>query len=345
MALSFLLFHALFFQSPQTFSGLEIYTPLKSGDVCLMTNGNLMLLDKKESQLFLIDSTTQKRIKVAGKGQGPGELQFPMNLIPGANGVWVWSVNGYSEFSPAGKFLGSMNTPDRQAFFKVTSQGWMGVEWNEHRIFLAKADLAEGDLLFEWKESRIFPETRVPGTYYPVWEHISVLSNPDAPFVFLVHTGYSLKITKLNVKDRTHVELTYPEVKAIAFNKDWGKQQFEERFKPGTAKLADLDYFPLVKKAWLAPGQKIVLELWTATPDNTQQFKVLDYDGKEASLGFDPRHMERLLAFNETTAYLSVFNEDEEASIVACPLGQIEATAKATPWIIPESKADGFVSL
>lgn len=345
MSLSLLVLHGLLLLSNPTFADLEMYTPLSRSEVCVMANGNLILLNKKESELFLIDPTTQARTKIARKGQGPGELQFPMNLIQGADSFWVWSVNGYSEFSQAGKFLGSMNTPDRQVFFKRTSQGWIEVEWNQHKIFSAGSDLAQGDLLFEWEGSRVSPATRERGTYYPVWEHIFVLGDGGSPSVFLVHTGHSLKITKLNVKDRTQDAFAFPQVKAIAFNKDWGKQQFEERFKPGTAKLADIDYFPLVKNAWLAPGQKMVLELWTGEPDKVRQFKVLDFQGKEVELGFDPKHMERLLAFNETTAYLSVFGEDEEATIVACPLGDIEATAKATPWVIPESKADGWVSL
>lgn len=323
---------------------LELFKPLSHNQVGLMPNGNLVVLDIAEHQFLVLKQGGEVK-RFSRKGKGPGELFHPLYLQVVNTTFWVYCHNGFSQFDQDGHYLQTVK-PKNQAGIPIpVSNGFLVLNPLQKSVSRASRNLELEDKVLGWQVSRLYPKQRERLTYYPAWETIKALLDHQEGMFFVVHTGRTLKITQLNLYDWAFRTFENTQIQALPMNKDWAQEQFKQRFRSKKVKLALLESFPLVKQAWLAPGKKIVLELWTRVPDKRQSFHVINYQGDAVTLGFDPKLMVRLLAFDKTQAFLAVFSEAEEASVVSCSLDAIEKTAQRFAWNLSGAKEDAWVRI
>jgi len=326
------------------FENLEIFHRLAIGQVGLMADGSMFVLDEKDNRLFRIGPGEKNPELIATKGMGPGELNQARYISKVGDRLFVFQIRGYAEFDSNGKFVTQHQPFDLNKAAIPLKDGFILYDPAALNLSFTEAPSAELKPLWHWQDVRLYPERPKPYTYYPAWEMAKVMVHHDTEQVFVVHAGISLKISVIDLTNGERKAIERPELQAPAFNERWAQSEYDKRFKGNQVKLATPKRFPLVKHSWLGPGDTLVLELWTADPDLKQHFLVLDHDGKPATLAFDPKCMERVVAFDDSQAVVSVFDDENGASLVRCVLDRVDEVAAKYPYTEAEPE-DGWVAI
>ena len=326
------------------FNHLEIFQRLGSGQVAQCAGGSLFILDTKENRLLRFGPAGQGPEVAASKGMGPGELERARFLTAVDHRLFVFQLRGYAEFDENGTFIKQFRSFELDKAAIPLSSGFLLYDPVGLNLSLTETPDGEFETLWKWQDLRLYPERRKPFTYYPAWEMARVMVHHGTENVFVVHAGISLKITAIDLNSGQRNTIDRPDLVAPAFNVRWAQGELDKRFKGNRVKLATPERFPLVKQSWLGPAETLVLEFWTADPGLKQHFLVLDQDGEPATLPFDPQWMKRVVDFDEKNAIVSVFDDENGASLVRCALSRVDEVAAKYPFTEPQPE-DGWVAI
>ena len=189
-------------------------------DTATDAGSNIILLDLRNYRLLKFDKDGSFLWEAGRKGQGPGELQNPFQVIMGPSGeIWILDTRSLIQvFNDDGKFLRTVRLEDRGSHFQFLPDGRLLISKTTRGQMGVSADFysQDGELLDK------FPVEYRFGQYLPSWAGGSVggggyYSYAKSLFMVIPDT-YEIRELDfegiLVKKIRRNLKLEPPEVKA-----------------------------------------------------------------------------------------------------------------------------------
>ena len=340
------------------FEKTEIFATLNRGEVAVTESGEVYLMDFEERRILHYDRLGKKVNVFGSKGMGPGEIDFPENIYYSGGKVYVVDLgrNNISIFQADGTFIEAVRLPTMGATIVKAAGGWayanfrgLGRTGGPVEVNLADHEFKEPRVLMQWERESDGGSIRVERAgsgvpkipYNPASDRGFLVGN-GGRFIYVSRPG-KLRITVIDGVEGKIAHVIERDDQPVPFNEDWGKlqlKQFKENRGPaGFAVEFTPEFpenFPLVRAMFISGEGQLVVEKWTGRPDETRDFLVLDEKGQEVALPYSSEFAPRVLAVRNGEAYLDGYDaETEQAVILKCAIGDIDAVAKANPIKAP----------
>ena len=334
------------FQTDATvYSDTAIYQPLTKSLFSVTPDGEVYILDRAGFQIHRYGNDGKKLDSFGAKGQGPGEFEAPAQIGFHNEEIWVLDFwrQGVSFFDRDGRFLRFRRHAGLGSSLIPTETGWVYhkiVPWGKEPAMIATLDpsLRQPETLLEWVPEWTMPTKprgRAGVQYFnPAKEFHFIVGDPAGRFIYVGHTGSQFKISVVDCVGEKQTRTIYRPEKAVPFNRDWGEEKLAEinHGLPLTKKLRlnAPSHFPILKGLDFSPEGTLVVELWTAYPDNQQSFVVMDSQGREGALAYKPAYNQRVLGVLGDWAYVAGYTFGE-AIVYKTPLAAVDRVCESHP--------------
>ncbi len=329
----------------------DSFKPVVGYQIAISENGDLFYLNRENHCIDVWSQSGQKRLRFGSKGEGPGSFIRPHYLYI-HNSLLYLRHDGVkcSVFDLDGHFVNQTKDAD---FFKP------GFYLNSQRTILnwTHLDPKPFEWLFlerqgnEWLDRSVLNDTwrvespTVSGRYRfdPTYQSPMIVFHPHGNKVILVGIGDQARIWQMDMLTGAVEPVICPEFSKIPFNEEWGEAQLK-LFKQGSAGI-DVTYtppeiFPAIKQAWFAPGDHVIVELWTGFPDKDRKFAVINLNGKPVGLNFDPALITRVSGWTEDEVVFCSIDEDngdDPAMIIRTTWDRFDALSLQYPFIYDDT--------
>ena len=246
-----------------TFSGTDIYKPLRIGDVAVGPDGQVFIVNFDEASVVRFDSQGERMEDIGTKGQGPGEFQYPGRAFVMEDKLYVldFGDNQISVFDAAGKYLEKNPIPGRMVDLAVVKDGWIYGNWSfdmdpEKPVQLYWADhkFENSVLIDEWPRNKNNSALRIESDgsgvmkvpYSPVRARTRMVSSPKGDVIYISDPN-KVSIRVIDVETKKVVRKIKRTVQPIPFNEDWGLaelKKMQERRQGGGMQIKFEPDFP-----------------------------------------------------------------------------------------------------
>jgi len=333
-----------------------IYEPIRRGDVALADDGRLFVLDHPNVliHIYTPDGAMQKTFGT--KGDGPGQLDFPVNLFVDGQNLYVEDMaqNTIHRFDLDGAYQDRMRLPEQGLYLAKVKGGWIATTARAQRpgapIRLLWFDEALEETVelatFENDESPAIMVRRrgdggVPSVpYNPVRDRSALVGTPGGRFVYFYQPG-GFQIQVIDGIEKKIVRTINREVQPIPFSTEYGDAKFanfEEQNERMAVRLRfekDFpDHFPSLRNLFPVGRNDVGVRLWTGRPDEIERLLFLSSDGRDTEPPYPDAIPLRILFERDGKAYVNCFDpETEEPSIVVVSTDRVAAIAEANPYV------------
>ena len=336
------------------YSETEFFQPLRKSDIAVGPRGDVYVLHYAEAKVLHYAPDGTPLPAISQKGQGPGELSFPMSITFQDGKLFVpdRGSDSIKIFDPDGKIIESVRMPNGAELAK-TRGGWAIGKWGgalspDTRASISWSDesLANNLTVYEWDNSQDGGRVevrRTPGgsmefPYNPATDRSFMVGSPGGSLVFLSTPG-PFKIVVFDMDQKKLVGTVERSEQAARFNEDWGLKRIGELNETNKAKGAPIkfvpnfpEYFPLIRDMYVSQEGQLVIEKWSVSPDRVNDILVLDRHGNPAKLPYDPRHEGRVAAILDGNAYVTLFDaEADQAEVARVPMTEVDAFLNENP--------------
>lgn len=343
----FALFCLVILQAPDPiwrYQSEDLGFNVQGGALDFDSEQNFYFLNYKEATIFKVSAAGQELHKFGGKGQGPGEMQFPNSLRVRGDKVYVFDLmrrqvvifnsDGVFQETIQADFLSTNLEPIQTGwFFKTTSSGR-----DEPRItslFTASPTFTDRQELFVFEPGKGLLANEPPNIskfdmkkksstrgYNPATNHIFLKSIQNGRILVYSLPGPHLQI---QIVDGATGELLHEikqERKPLKFNQNWADKEFaktEARAKEVNAKSPFKmnyvknypDFFPFIRNMKVYEDGSIYVLPWVSNPNQDVKLLAFDIKGNPLEKPLSPETFGPILEMNETHAWI-FFHDSEE---------------------------------
>jgi hypothetical protein len=325
----------------------QVISPSK---IAVSSDGEVYCIDDANQVLrFASDGSLVSRF--AGRGEGPGELTGPMKMGFSGDRLWIYdfSLARIQWYDREGRFVESFRHKKLNPTLAKTPRGWVMLEHlygsnGPARLVHLSDDLSQEETLSEWQPAFQHPvkarereEKRV--AYNPAREQIFFRVSTDGTTAWIISPGPRLALQEWDLEKRALVSTIKRPEKPPEFNRSWGREKIRGQSGHFEIVLDAPDAFPIVKGFAVTPENKLVLGLWTNEPDEISRHVVINSQGKDEALSYDPAQVGRVFHKLGKDYYLTGFDvETDRAVIVKCKQGEIDDMLVSYPTIEPKNR-------
>jgi len=337
-----------------------VFQALQPGEAQVRANGDVYILNFRESQVVLFSADGQLKRKIGRKGKGPGEFTFPAQFFVSEDKLYIYDFleNQLSAFKANGDYLNRYTIKDRDVALARTTNGWVVGTWGmiamgrpcetywtdetfSERVVLAKADnCGYSDGSWSMDDDKTGMEV---GFFSRLATYPSLTASPDGKKVFLG----DMEVFKIQVIDATKKVVSHTiqrDDKPVPFDKEWGTIGLDEvkkkwRQEGSTMKVVvnSPEYFPVIRTILFDPDGNMMVNRWRGRPDKKSYAITIDEKGKELPAKWSWEAAWRTAGTIDGHAYVTLFDDSEEAGIARVPLAELEAFVKANPIVDKDS--------
>jgi len=328
--------------------GLPAKTFIQTGEIgmvnlhqtALAGDGSVYVLSLINYKIKKFDARGQLVKTFGGKGQGPGEFNYPTRLFIENDRIYVWDIeeSRFSEFHQDGTFM-AWKSPPRHGVDIVRKRGgwaygtWVSAVKSEPNavvtLFLADEEFKQVQPIAESRGNgygATFIAERGKSIYTPVHPVPKLEVSRDGKRIYLLSpTTLDVTIFDENGNPVGQLKKNMPR---LPFNPDWANIRLEEVkriYRDRTYQTSYYKEFPVVRSFLASPGGDLVFRLWTFEPHKTDKTIALRENGSASNLNLPWRDWHRWLAQDGDRVLLARVNpETELCELVWCPGTNIE---------------------
>lgn len=346
----------------------DIFQPLRTDEVIVARDGEVFILNFKRGHIAHYDMMGRKVGTIGFKGKGPGGLTYPDNFFLEKGRLYVLDRlnSSISVFqSKKGNFLKRIRLPRRNLSVAKVRGGWIYGDWSDSenaaelsRVYWADSEFEKSQFIYTLQSSGIQGgmsiennNGEIKAVFTPLSSQPRLLVSRDGGLAYLSEPeGFEIQVIDVA---RRKIVCTIKRANApLPFDQEWGLERRAEidRMRPAHDQQIKVKnqfprYFPIIRDIRLDPDGLLVVDKWMGRPDERHNLLSLDSRGnpKESSHGWEV--LSRLVAVRGIWAYITIFdNENEAAGIARCPLSSVERFVAEHP-IVFEGVAGRMISM
>ncbi len=341
------------------YRGTNVFQPLKRGEVRTDQEGNLFVLAFSEGLITIYQHDGKLLSQIGGKGDGPGELNYPVDFWVVDNRIYVFDIQNakISMFDTKGEFLERWAAPRRSVKLAKVKGGWFygdwgsfafgepskAVMWSDDKFEAKKVVCEVDDLGFSVGLRTQHTETGRRGIYSPISNRPFLIVAEDAKTAYLTDTK-TFRIRILGAEQRKVIGVIDKSVKLLPFDKEWAKKKFlqevDEKMRARYKWKKNIpEFFPAIKSLILSEDGDLIIDQWRGKPDKYNHYVTLSPTGAVLSKEWDSDYLARIVGRFGDYLYVSTWNDKaQEARVIRLPREKARDFIKNNPI-----KFEGFI--
>ena len=339
------------------FRDTGIFEPISRNEVAITAEGHVYMLNFQERFIRHWNPEGKVVNTFGRKGKGPGELNFAEGFFLEGDRLYINDMGNemVHSFHTDGTFIESMRPPSRGLTLAKVEGGWATANFmsglntsQKVTITLTDARLENGKEVLSWSRTgtggNIVVRRGSSGTpkvpYNPVAEEPFMAVGPDGRYLYICHPGV-FKISVIDTREKKVVHTIDRDDAAIPFNEEFGNEQLQKlkdnREAGGHMMQIEFEpnypaHFPIVRNFYTSGEGLLVVEKWTGQPETTKNNLLLDRQGNDRKVPYNPANARRVVAIRGNYGYATLYDEDDdEGYLVKTPLSQLDGTIDANP--------------
>ncbi len=291
-----------------------------ASQVLMASDGSLFLLSYDDFKIQKLSAGGQKLAHFGGKGQGPGEFNYPYQMFSDENRFYVWDFmeDHMVIFDMEGHFLENMRAPRSGLDIKKVHDGWVYGTWRtaqdskpeeEVQLFMANERFSQPRLLASAKGNGYggrFIAMDEHSIYTPVHPVPILKVDMTHERIYLVDS-HELDVAIFDARSGASIGHIHRQMPTYPFNSEWADIRLNEvktQMPNRKFKTNYLEKFPVVRQLHIAPNGILVFRLFTADPGQTDKVLALSQDGGKVEFELSWREWMRWVAVQGENALI-----------------------------------------
>ena len=358
--MSLLFFVLILLGNTVEYTDTAVVQPLLPEEVRVDYQGNVYILAFPLGMITIYDSEGRIKNQIGGKGDGPGELTYPINFWVSEKHIYVFDMKNttVSQFELQGKFIKRWPAPSRNLILVRVKDGWFYGTWGSFGLPNSSRDIHWSDN--EFKTTRVVGRVKDlgfseglktfstdrehKGIYNPIENRPIMLASRDGEQVFISDT-INLKIQVFSASEKKLVRTIQHPVQRIPFDDQWADEKFltlaDKRMRSAYKwKKEYPQYFPAIRRMVLSEEGNLLIDRWRGKPDDNINILALTPTGKKVDGNWSLQYLTRFICALKDYVYVTTWDaESAEAGVIRLPRHEFKAFLEGTQ--IPTDEYNG----